>query len=182
MDAHAFAEKLTAQVAGAAIEAAPSVDVATIYVPASHLVAACRVLRDDPGFACDVLIEVTSADYFPRDPRFEVVYHLLSTRNRLRVRLKVRVADGEPVPTVQTIWASANWPEREVYDMFGVYFEGHDDLRRILMPEDWEGYPQRKDYPVQVNKAVQTYEPLQLTEADFRANVERDRRQRSSPQ
>ena len=113
-----------------------------------------------------------------REPRFEVVYHLLSIPNRARLRLKVRVASsgaGSVVPTVQGVWPGAGWPEREVWDMFGIVFDGHPDLRRLLMPEDWEGHPARKDYPVQIKKAAQTYEPLEVSEAEFRANIERDR-------
>jgi NADH-quinone oxidoreductase subunit C len=123
---------------------------------------------------------VTAADYFPRDPRFEVVYHLLSVPNRLRLRLKVRASETTAVPTVQSIWPSAGWLEREVWDMFGVVFDGHPDLRRLLMPEDWEGHPQRKDYPVQIRKAVQTYEPLEVTEEEFKANMARDRVKRTT--
>ncbi len=179
MDANAYVEKLAALLPGAAFEAAPSIDFATLYVPADRLVEAGRALRDDPALAFDVLVEVTCADYFPREPRFELVYHLVSTSRTERLRVKVRAALDQAVPTVQSVWPSAGWPEREVWDMFGVVFEGHDDLRRVLMPEDWEGHPQRKDYPVQVKKAVQTYEPLQITEEQFRANIERDRMQRS---
>jgi NADH-quinone oxidoreductase subunit C len=91
----------------------------------------------------------------------------------------VRVQDGESVPTVQQIWPSAGWPEREVWDMFGIIFDGHSDLRRLLMPEDWDGHPQRKDYPVQIRKTAQTYEPLEVSEAEFRANLERDRVKRA---
>jgi NADH-quinone oxidoreductase subunit C len=175
MDASAIIETLTPLVPGAAYEPAPSVDFTTIYVPAAQLVESCRALRDTPALRFNVLLEVTAADYFPRDPRFEVVYHLLSTAGRRRLRLKVRVPDRGSVPTVQGVWRGAGWPEREVWDMFGVLFEGHGDLRRLLMPEDWEGHPLRKDYPVQIRKAAQTYEPLEVSEAEFRANIERDR-------
>jgi NADH-quinone oxidoreductase subunit C len=166
---------LTPLVPGAAFEAAASVDFATLYVPADRLVETCLALRDAPALRFNVLVEITAADYYPRDPRFEVVYHLLSVPNRQRLRLKVRVGDGGAVPTVQAVWPGAGWPEREVYDMFGVVFSGHPDLRRLLMPEDWEGHPARKDYPVQIQKAVQTYSPMQVSEDEFRANIERDR-------
>jgi NADH-quinone oxidoreductase subunit C len=109
------------------------------------------------------------------------VYHLVSIPNSRRLRLKVRVPDGGTVPTVHGVWPGAGWPEREVWDMFGIVFEGHPDLRRLLMPEDWTGHPQRKDYPVQIRKVAQTYEPLEVTEQEFRANLERDRVRRTQP-
>ena len=179
LDANAIVETLSPLVPGASFEAAPSVDFPTIYVPAERMVETCRALRDTPALRFNVLAEVTASDYFPRAPRFEVVYHLLSIPNRQRLRVKVRVADGGSVPTVQGVWPSAGWPEREVWDMFGVVFDGHTDLRRLLMPEDWEGHPGRKDYPVQIRKPVQTYEPLQVSEEEFRANLERDRVRRT---
>ena len=168
---------LTPLVPNAAFEEAPSVDVPTVYVPADRLVETCRALHD--GLRFTTIIEITAADYIPRQPRFEVVYHLLSIANRARLRLKVRVADGGTVPTVQGIWKGAGWPEREVWDMFGIVFDGHPDLRRLLMPEDWEGHPGRKDYPVQIHKGAQTYEPLEVSEREFRANIERDRVRRT---
>jgi NADH-quinone oxidoreductase subunit C len=174
MDAAAVIAALSPLLPAARYEAAASVDFAAVYVPAEHLVATCQALAG-PSFRFNVLIEITAADYFPRAPRFEVVYHLLSVSNKQRLRLKVRVGDGETLPTVQHVWPAAGWPEREVYDMFGVIFDGHPDLRRLLMPEDWEGHPGRKDYPVQIRKAVQTYEPLEVSEDEFRANIERDR-------
>ena len=177
MDAQAIIDKLTPLVPGAAFEAASSVDFATLYVPAGQLIAACQALRDSLNF--EVLVEVTAADYLPRAPRYEVVYHLLSVSKRLRLRLKVRVMADGTVPTVQGVYPGAGWLEREVWDMFGIVFLNHNDLRRLLMPEDWEGHPQRKDYPVQIQKSAQTYAPLEVSEEQFRANIERDRVKRT---
>ena len=98
---------------------------------------------------------------------------------KLRLRLKVRVTADGTVPTVQSVYPGAGWLEREVWDMFGIVFDGHNDLRRLLMPEEWEGHPQRKDYPVQIQKAAQTYAPLEVSEEQFRANLERDRVKRT---
>jgi NADH-quinone oxidoreductase subunit C len=180
MESAAIIEILRSAVPGAAYDVGHSVDMPTIYVPAEHLVATCGVLRDLPALQFNVLVEVTAADYLPREPRYEVVYHLLSVPKRQRLRVKVRVGANGSVPTVQGIWRGAGWPEREVWDMFGIVFDNHGDLRRLLMPEDWEGHPARKDYPVQIRKAAQTYEPLEVSEAEFRANIERDRLKRTN--
>ncbi|HKH73428.1 MAG TPA: NADH-quinone oxidoreductase subunit C [Vicinamibacterales bacterium] len=180
MESAAIIEILRSAVPGAAYDVGHSVDMPTIYVPAEHLVATCGVLRDLPALQFNVLVEVTAADYLPREPRYEVVYHLLSVPKRQRLRVKVRVGANGSVPTVQGIWRGAGWPEREVWDMFGIEFDNHGDLRRLLMPEDWEGHPARKDYPVQIRKAAQTYEPLEVSEAEFRANIERDRLKRTN--
>jgi NADH-quinone oxidoreductase subunit C len=163
----------------ASFEEAPSVDFATVYVPADRLVATCLALRDAEPLRFTTIIEITAADYIPRQPRFEVIYHLLSISRRARLRLKVRVHEGGTVPTVQDVWKGAGWLEREVWDMFGIVFDGHPDLRRLLMPEDWDGHPARKDYPVQIRKGAQTYEPLEVSEQEFRANIERDRVKRT---
>jgi len=170
---------LTPLVPGATFDVGASVDFAAVYVPAEHIVATCAALRDHLNF--EVLVEVTAADYLPRHPRYEVVYHLLSVSRRARLRLKVRVAADGTVPTVQSVYPGAGWLEREVWDMFGIVFEGHNDLRRLLMPEDWEGHPARKDYPVQIQKGAQTYSPLEVSEEQFRANLERDRVKRAAP-
>jgi len=178
MDASSLVAVLRQAVPDAAIDAIDSGDMPSIVVSREHLIAICGALRDHPMLQFNVLLEVTAADFLPRDPRFEVVYHLLSVPKRQRLRLKVRVGASGSVPTVQSIWRGAGWPEREVWDMFGIVFDNHGDLRRLLMPEDWEGHPARKDYPVQIRKAAQTYEPLEVSEAEFRANIERDRLKR----
>jgi NADH-quinone oxidoreductase subunit C len=171
--------QLAPLVPDAALEPLSAADEAinpTLLVSASHLTRVCSALRDTPGLEFVAFSDVTVADFFPmREPRFDVVYHLVSPRRGARVRLKVRLAKGEPIATVSTIWPGAGWPEREVFDLFGIVFEGHADLRRLMMPEDWEGHPLRKDYPVQVRKDAQTFMPLQVTEDEFRANMERDR-------
>ena len=122
----------------------------TIVVPREHLRRAAEFLRGDPELQFTFLADLTGLDRSPIEPRFELNYHLLSMARRERVRLKVRVSGDDPVvESVTAVWPTANWHEREVFDLFGVRFEGHPDLRRILMPEDWEGYPLRKDYPVE---------------------------------
>lgn len=161
-------------------EVGPSTDgMLTITVPAAHLVEVCRLLRDDPALAFVVCVDVTAADHLPRDPRFDVVYHLVSPEHRFRLRLRVYAGGEQPaVPSVQGVWVSANWQEREVHELFGITFTGHPNLDRLILPDDWDGHPLRKDYPVQVNLPVRTYAPLQLTEEEFRANVTTDRAER----
>ena len=125
-------------------------DEMTIYVDRSSIRDACVLLRDDPGCPFNFLSDVTCVDWYPQEPRFEVVYHLLSIPRKERVRLKVRLDSSSPaVESVTSLWPAANYFEREVYDLFGVRFNGHPYLRRLLMPEDWEGHPLRKDYPVE---------------------------------
>lgn len=120
-----------------------------VIVPATRFAEVCRFLRDQPGCQFDYLSDLTAVDWPTRDKRFDLVACLYSTALRHRVRVKARVADGEAVPSVTGVWPAANWLEREVYDMFGVTFTGHPDLRRMLMPFDWQGHPQRKDYPLE---------------------------------
>jgi NADH-quinone oxidoreductase subunit C len=168
-------------VPGATYEALASADAAvtpTILVPREQLVATCRALQG-PGLEFVAFSDVTAADYHPtRLPRFDLVYHLVSPHRRARVRLKVRLDAGESIESLTSLFPGAGWPEREVYDLFGIVFDGHADLRRLMMPDDWEGHPLRKDYPVQLRKDAQTYMPLQVTEEEFKANMERDRYQR----
>jgi NADH-quinone oxidoreductase subunit C len=148
----------------------------TVYVRREELQAACLALRD-AGFT--VLIDAVPVDFYPRDPRFEISYLLLNPGTsgepaRLRVKVQIPGTDAR-CPTLSGVWRAANWAEREAYDFFGIQFDGHPDPRRILMPDDWEGFPLRKDYPVQIKEPVKTYEPLQLSEEEFVANIEADR-------
>jgi NADH-quinone oxidoreductase subunit C len=128
------------------LEVVPAVDQPTVRVPKDMLLAVMQHLKDGQGFR--LLLDVTAVDWFPARPRFEVVYHAYNPATYQRVRVKTWAGLGEAVPSVTGIWPGANWPERETYDLFGVPFEGHPDLRRIYMPDDWEGHPLRKDYPV----------------------------------
>jgi NADH-quinone oxidoreductase subunit C len=177
MDSTTLIASLQPAAPGAEFESAPSVDLqTTIYAPPDAMGAVAVALRDTPGLQFDFLAELTAADFWPREPRFDVVYILVSTSLRHRVRIKVRLRGDAPhVTTVSRVWPAANWLEREVWDLFGVVFDGHPDPRRLLMPEDWEGFPLRKDYPVQIKAPVRTTEPLQVSEQEFRANLERDR-------
>jgi NADH-quinone oxidoreductase subunit C len=185
MDAQAIIDQLTPLVPGAVLSPAPGADVdvtPAVWVSAAHILPVCLALRDTPGFEFTAFSNITAVDHHPRRvPRFDVVYHLVSPHRRARVRLKVQAGPDEPVASVTSAWAGAGWCEREVYDLFGVIFEGHADLRRLMMTEDWEGHPLRKDYPVQVRKDAQTYMPLQVTADEFRANMERDRYSRTHP-
>ena len=125
-------------------------DEMTIYVERSAFREACGLLRDDQNCLFNYLSDVTCVDWFPSEPRFEVIYQLLSIPKKERVRLKVRLGTDSPaVESVTSVWPGANYFEREVFDLFGVRFLGHPYLRRLLMPEDWEGHPLRKDYPVE---------------------------------
>jgi len=128
----------------------------TLVVPPESILPSLQALRDE--FKFDFLIDVTAVDYWPADePRFHVIYHVLSMANNQVVRLRAPLNGNAPsIPSVEKIWPNANWYEREVWDMFGIRFEGHSDHRRIIMPYDWEGHPLRKDYPL-------GYEEVQFT-------------------
>ena len=121
---------------------------ATAVIREFYLLETMRFLRNDPALAFDMLSDVCAVDYLPRVPRFEVVYHLYSVAKNHRLRVKVLVDGTEPsVPSVVELWPSANWMEREVWDLYGIRFDGHPDLRRILLYDEFEGHPLRKDYP-----------------------------------
>ena len=147
----------------------------TLTVRRDSVVDALRILRDTPGLEYQQLMEIAGADYPERPERFEVNYQLLSLTKNRRLRVKVLTDETSPVPTATVVWPVANWLEREVFDMYGVLFEGHPDLRRILTDYGFEGYPNRKDFPLtgyvelrysEVEKRV-VYEPVELPQ-DFR--------------
>jgi NADH-quinone oxidoreductase subunit C len=147
----------------------------TVIVPVARLLEVARYLRDTAGAAFDYCSDVTATDWPLRPERFDVIYCLYSIRHRHRVRLKVKAAEHDPVPSVTGIWPGANWLEREVYDMFGVNFTGHPDRRRILMPEDWQGFPERKDYPLEGPGELLMENPidwLKLRQARDEADIE----------
>jgi NADH-quinone oxidoreductase subunit C len=121
----------------------------SIVVPASRLLEVAVHLRDTPGALFDFCSDVTASDWPPRAERFDLIYCLASTTLRHRVRVKVRAKDGQAVPSVSEVWPAANWFEREIFDLFGIGFDGHPNLKRILMPDEWQGHPQRKDYPLE---------------------------------
>ena len=144
-----FVTALQAAVAGSVEQVSYFVGDWTIIVALERLLEVMGHLRDTPGAAFDFCSDVTASDWPTRDKRFDVVYCLYSTRLRHRLRVKVHAGEDEPVASVTPVWVSANWLEREVYDLFGVNFTGHPDRRRIMMPDDWQGHPQRKDYPLE---------------------------------
>jgi len=131
---------------GSVVETLDALGERTLAIEPSKIVEVCRALKDQ-GF--ERLATVTAVDRYPSESRFEVVYHLHSIGQNRRLRLKCRVGSAPAeIDSVVSVWRSANWYEREVFDLFGIVFRGHPDLRRIMMPDDWEGHPLRKDYPV----------------------------------
>lgn len=170
----------------AAIEEVAAVDMPTIYVDRSAILEVLTTLRDHPALQFALLADLTATDGLPATPRFEVVYHVAclgaayvtaaAAAPARRLRVKVRVPGDDPdLPSVVSIFPSANWLEREVFDLFGISFDGHPDERRILMPDDWEGHPLRKDYAVQIRKDTESGSPLQVTAEEFAKTVRAQR-------
>ncbi len=120
----------------------------TVVVTKKKIYEICKFLCSDPDLQFDFLTDLCGVDLFPQMPRFEVVYLLYSMKNTQRLRLKAKVGESESIASVESIWKAANWAEREVYDLFGIFFKNHPDLRRILLWDGYEGHPLRKDFPV----------------------------------
>jgi len=147
----------------------------TVIVDPDRILDVSMHLRDAPDALFDCCSDVTATDWPPRKERFDVVYCLYSTKHSHRIRVKAKVADGQPIASVTGVWPAANWFEREVFDMFGINLTGHPDRRRILMPEDWQGYPQRKDYPLEGPGELLMENPLdwlKLRQARDEAEIE----------
>lgn len=171
-----IAEQILASLGGAVSEHHSHFGELTVTVARDDIVKAMTTLRDDPAFRFEVLIDICGVDYPARPERFDVVYHLLSPRRNLRLRVKVTTDEDHPVPSLVDVFPAANWFEREAYDMYGILFSGHPDLRRLLTDYGFEGYPLRKDFPLtgyvevrydDAQKRV-VYEPVRLNQ-EFRS-------------
>lgn len=144
-----IAERLKDKFLGEIVDINSFRDQVFVSVKREKIIDICRFLHDDPDIYMDYLADLCGADYPGRRHRFEIVYNLFSMKHMHRLILKAQIPENEPaVDSVVPVWSGANWHEREACDMYGILFNGHPDLRRILMPEDWEGYPLRKDYPL----------------------------------
>ncbi len=141
-------DELQKRFPGAISEAVIFRKMPSLTVSRESLLALGQFLRSDEGGGYTLLTDETAVDYPKREKRFEIIYHLYSFQRNDRLRLKIVAGEGEKVPSVTGLWPTANWLEREVYDMFGVPYEGHPDLKRILLPDDWTGHPLRKDYDI----------------------------------
>ena len=148
-EGEALAEALPVMLASHGVEMSAAIDEVVCRVPADHLVDVCRQLKDDPGLAFDYLRLLTVVDYVEQDGEFEIVYHLYSLGRHHKMMLKTRVPERRPaVPSVTGVWRGADWYEREMHDLFGVNFTGHPNLAPLVLPDDFEGFPGRKSYPL----------------------------------
>ncbi len=141
-------DELQKKFPGAISEAVIFRNMPSLTVAKENLVAMCEFLKTEAGSEYKLLTDHTSVDYPKREKRFELIYHLYSFKRNDRLRLKVMLGDGEKAPSMTKVWPAANWLEREVYDLMGIPYEGHPDLKRILMPDGWTGHPLRKDYDI----------------------------------
>jgi NADH-quinone oxidoreductase subunit C len=161
-------DKIKGRLGDAVTEAVATLGQQIIRVNKQSLVEVCRFLHDDPETAFDMCADLTLVHWPDRKGQeFDLVINLYSVPHNRRLRVKAAVADGDTCPSVTGIWAGADWMEREAYDMFGVRFEGHPDLRRILLPEDWPGFPLRKEYPIEYRDNEWTDKHLDYREVDY---------------
>jgi NADH-quinone oxidoreductase subunit C len=167
----------------AAIAEIAQPDMPAIRVERDSLLPVMQALRDHASLQFAFFAECTAVDYLPAEPRFELIYHLACLGPAYaapagpafarRIRVKVPVPGNDPrASSITSVYPAAGWPEREVFDLFGIVFDGHPDLRRILMTDDWEGHPLRKDYPVQIRKGTASWSPMQVTVEEFARNMQ----------
>jgi NADH-quinone oxidoreductase subunit C len=161
-------DKIKQQFGEAVTEAVATLGQQIVRVNRQSLVKVCRFLHDEPEAAFDMCADLTLVHWPDRkDQEFDLVINLYSVQHNKRLRVKAAVAEGESCPSLTGVWAGADWMEREAYDMFGVKFEGHPDLRRILLPEDWPGFPLRKEYPIEYRDNEWTDKHLDYREVDY---------------
>jgi NADH-quinone oxidoreductase subunit C len=163
-------DRLRQQFPDAVLEAIEVLGTQSLRIARDRIAEVCRFLRDDADAQFDFLTDLTARHVPDSEKSFQVIYHLYSFPRNVRLRLKVDLSDGESCPSVAAVWSSANWMEREAYDLVGVRFDGHPDLRRLLLPEDWDGHPLRKDYPLEFRYNRWTQEHLNMIE--FREGTE----------
>lgn len=169
-------EHVTAKLGAAVLRSDIRFGELTLTLARDDIASVLTSLRDDPGCLFEILIDICGVDYPAREQRFDVVYHLLSPRKNQRIRLRVETDERHPIPSVVDVFPAANWYEREAYDMYGIRFAGHPDLRRLLTDYGFEGYPMRKDFPLTGYVEVRyddeqkrvVYEPVRLTQ-EFRS-------------
>ncbi len=142
-------KKLQGKFPASVLEVKTFRDEVNVTVQKKDIFEICKFLYSDPDLQYRMLTDLCGVDFFPESPRFEVVYLLYSMKEQQRLRLKIKVGDSESVLSVESIWKAADWLEREVYDLFGISFDNHPDLRRILLWDGYEGHPLRKDFPVE---------------------------------
>lgn len=142
-------EKLKRKFPNSVLDVATFRGETTAWVPKQEILEICKFLHSDPELQFHLLTDLCGLDFYPQSPRFGIVYHLCSIKNGQRLRLKTRVGEEESIQSVESIWKVADWYEREAYDLFGIRFENHPDLRRILLWDGYDGYPLRKDYPAE---------------------------------
>jgi NADH-quinone oxidoreductase subunit C len=161
-------DKVKQQFGAAITEAVATLGQQIVRVNKASLVELCRFLHDDPETAFDMCADLTVVHWPERkDQEFDLVISLYSVPHNRRLRVKASVAEGDSCPSVTGVWAGADWMEREAYDMFGIKFDGHPDLRRILLPEDWPGFPLRKEYPIEYRDNEWTDKHLDYREVDY---------------
>ena len=154
-------DKLKEEFGKAILETSDYLGNETAVVTTDRIVEVIRFLRDDPELQFNFMMDLAGADYPERAKRFEVIYHLYSLKTKKRIRVKVRCgAENPAVPSIHELYKAVNWFEREAFDMFGIRFEGHPNLKRILMFEEFEGYPLRKDYPVNKRPKIPSPDPM----------------------